>query len=149
MWFLLGFLALVILEIVLLIQLGGAIGIWLTLAWIVLTGALGIILLKGVAMLGSESLSTRVEVFRDVKSHAAHRSLVLIAGLFLFLPGPTTDVIGILLLFPPIRSVVIRLISRWLNLHAKHASTAVVDGEWRDVSAQKSNTKPDSSEKQP
>lgn len=136
MWFLLGFLALVLVEIFLLLQLGGAIGIWLTLAWIILTGALGVILLKGVAMLGSASLSTRMEVFQEPNSPLAHRALVLIAGLFLILPGPLTDTLGILLLFAPIRSVLIRLIGRRFSALAG-AHSIVVDGEWRDVSAQK------------
>lgn len=137
MWFLLGFLVLVLVEIFLLLQLGGAIGIWLTLAWIIATGFLGVILLKGVAMLGSTSLSTSMDVFNDPRNPLAHRGLVLIAGLFLILPGPLTDTVGILLLFPPVRSLAIRLISRrFRESGSQRGSDIVIDATWVDPAAQ-------------
>lgn len=144
MWFLIGFLALVVAEIALLIQLGGAIGLWLTLAWIILTAGLGVILLKGVAMLGSATLGQKMEEFQDPKNPIAHRILVVLAGILLILPGPLTDTVGILLLFPPIRSLFIRLIARRVRvMTGASASVVVVDGEWRDVSAPQGLDKPD------
>lgn len=135
MWFLVGFLVLVLVEIVLLIQLGGAIGVWLALLWIVLTGAFGVILLKGVAMLGQGDMRYSTDAFRDSRNPMAHRGLVLIAGLLLLLPGPLTDTIGILLLFAPVRSAVIRLIARHvLATRAPSDFATIIDGDWQDVS---------------
>ena len=39
-------------------------------------------------------------------------ALILVAGVLLVIPGFVTDVLGLLLLFPPIRSVVRRIVSR-------------------------------------
>lgn len=146
MWILLGFLALVLAEIVLLIKLGAAIGLWLTLGWIIATGFLGVVLLKGIAMLGGASMSTRLDEYSDRNSPFAHRALVLVAGLLLILPGPLTDTFGLLLLFPPFRRSVIDLIVRRAQKRSQAASVhVVVDGEWRDVSAAQTTDKPDSS----
>ncbi len=150
MWFLLGFLVLVLVEIVLLIKMGAAIGLWLTLAWIVGTAGLGVILLKGIAMLGGGGMSYRLDEFRDRNDPMAHRALVLIAGLLLILPGPLTDTIGILLLFAPIRRLVLGLISRrFATLSAASKVTVVVDGEWRDVSSPSVSGDQDSSNQKP
>lgn len=136
MWFLLGFLVLVLVEIVLLIKMGAAIGLWLTLAWIIGTGALGVILLKGIAMLGGGAMSYRLDEFRDRNDPMAHRALVLIAGLLLILPGPFTDTIGLLLLFAPIRRIALGFIARrFASLSVVSKTTIVVDGEWQDVSS--------------
>lgn len=144
MWFLLGFLVLVLVEIVLLIQLGGAIGIWLTLGWIILTGGLGVILLKGIASFGNSSFGYSTDAFQDPGNPMAHRGLVLIAGILLVLPGLVTDTIGLLFLFPPVRSAVIRLIARRvLAARSASVSTVVIDGEWQDVSANSGQTKTD------
>ena len=150
MWFLIGFLALVVVEIALLIQLGGAIGLWLTLAWIIVTAGLGVILLKGVAMLGSATLGQKMEEFQDPRNPVAHRILVVLAGILLILPGPLTDTFGILLLFPPIRSVFIRLIAKRVRIMTQtSAHQVVVDGEWYDVSASKGIDQPDQRGPQP
>jgi UPF0716 protein FxsA len=139
MWFLLGFLVLVLVEIALLIQLGAAIGLWLTLAWIVGTAVLGVILLKGIAMLGGGGMSYRLDEFRDRSDPMAHRALVLIAGLLLILPGPVTDTVGVLLLFAPVRRVALGIIARrFERLSAPLKANIVVDGEWQDISTSRS-----------
>lgn len=144
MWFLIGFLILVVVEIALLIQLGGAIGLWLTLAWVVFTAGFGVILLKGVAMLGSATLGQKMEEFQDPRNPVAHRILVVLAGILLILPGPLTDAVGILLLFSPIRNVFIRLIAKRVRVMTGAGTTqVVVDGEWRDVSASQGRDTPD------
>jgi UPF0716 protein FxsA len=98
------------------------------------TGVFGVILLRGVAMLGTHDLASGVrDKMVDPMSPIAHRVLVGIAGLLLLLPGFFTDTIGILLLFPPIRRLVINFLSRRVKAAAMAGSVTVVDGEWRDV----------------
>lgn len=136
MWFLLGFLSLLLAEIVLLIKLGGAIGIWLTLGWIVFAIFFGIILLKGIAMLGSGAMSYRIDVFNDPQSPLAHRGLVMIAGLLFIIPGPLSDLVAFLLLFPPVRRMIIRFIAARFKFDVRSGSAStIVDAEWTDVSA--------------
>jgi UPF0716 protein FxsA len=133
MWILLAILALPFIEIALFVTLGAKLGLWFTLAWIVLTGVLGVIVLKGVAMLGIDQMAVGIrEELRDPQSPLAHRFLVGIAGLCLLLPGFFTDAVGLLLLFPPIRRVLISFIKSRMSGGAMPRGT-VVDGDWRDV----------------
>lgn len=150
MWFLLGLLSLIVIEIVLLIKLGGAIGIWLTLGWIIFAIWFGIILLRGVAMLGAGAMGYRIDVFNDPQNPLAHRGLVMIAGLLFIVPGLLTDVFGFLLLFPPVRRLLISMIASRFNLQpASEASSTVIDAEWTDVSASAQPRNPDSSDQRP
>jgi UPF0716 protein FxsA len=136
MWIIIGILALPLIEIGLFVTLGAKLGLWLTLAWVLVTGVLGVVLLRGVAMLGTHDLTSGVRSkMVDPLSPIAHRVLVGISGLLLLLPGFFTDGLGILLLFPPIRRLVIGFLSRRMQTAAMAANVTVVDGEWRDVTA--------------
>jgi UPF0716 protein FxsA len=64
MWLMLALLALPLIEIALFVVIGGAIGLWPTLAWVVLSVVLGVVILKLVARLGPISFD------RDVRGAA-------------------------------------------------------------------------------
>jgi UPF0716 protein FxsA len=136
MWVLLVILAVPLIEIALFVVIGGAIGLWPTLAWVVVTAALGVILLKGMAMIGVSSLSRDMGEFSDTRSPMAHRILVLLAAVLLILPGFFTDTIGLLLLIQPFRRLAIWLVGKRLRVASViRTKGAVIDGEWRDASA--------------
>jgi UPF0716 protein FxsA len=134
MWLLLAILAVPLIEIGLFVQIGGTIGLWPTIAWVILSAALGIIVLKGVASLGPVTLSRDIHELQDPLSPLAHRVMVAFGGGLLLLPGFLTDAFGILLLIPPVRQVIIRLISR--RIRAASGATVqaeVIEGEWQEV----------------
>lgn len=133
MWVLLAILAVPLIEIGLFVTVGGAIGLWPTLIWVIVSAALGLLVLKGIATTGSVSLSQDMKEMSDPLSPIAHRVMVALAGALLLLPGFFTDALGLILLVPPVRTVVIRLIGRRLGARAKVTRSAVIDGEWRDV----------------
>jgi UPF0716 protein FxsA len=121
MWIVLGILALPLVEIALFVTLGAWLGLWLTLAWVVLTAVLGVLLLKSRSLAGVSSARQEfVEGFRgrmaeDPLSPVVHQGLIGVAALLLILPGFLTDTIGLLLLVPPVRSLLIRLVARRLR----------------------------------
>ena len=81
MWIVLGLLALPLVEIGLFVTLGAKLGLWLTLGWVVLTGVLGVFLLKSMALAGGETLRRGFqEGLQDPLSPLAHRALVGVAG---------------------------------------------------------------------
>lgn len=113
MWIMLGILALPLVEIGLFVTLGAKLGLWLTLAWVILTGVLGVLLLRGMALGGREGLQRGVrEGLHDPLSPLAHRALIGVAAVLLILPGFFTDALGLLLLLPPVRTGLIRLMAR-------------------------------------
>lgn len=134
MWVLLGILAVPLIEIGLFVTLGGAIGLWPTLAWVLLSAALGLLVLKGIATTGSVSLGRDMKDMGDPLSPIAHRVMVVMAGALLLIPGFFTDALGFVLLIPPLRTLVIRVVGRRLaDRGVVVTQTTVIDGEWQDV----------------
>lgn len=113
MWVVLGVLALPLVEIALFVTLGAALGLWLTLAWVLLTGIAGVLMLKGLALSGGQRLREGLqEGLQDPLSPLAHKALIGLAAVLLVLPGFFTDTLGLILLLPPVRSLVIRQMGR-------------------------------------
>ena len=109
MWIVLGILALPLVEIGLFVTLGAKLGLWLTLAWVVLTGAAGVLLLKGLALAGQRGLRDGLqEGLHDPLSPIAHKALMGVAAVLLILPGFFTDALGLILLLSPVRALIIK-----------------------------------------
>ena len=107
----LAFTLIPILEIYLLIKLGTVIGALNTVIIVILTGILGASLAR------LEGLNTMIRI-RDGLSRGEVPAegmldalLILIAGIVLLTPGFLTDIAGLLLLIPQMRS----LLKRWLR----------------------------------
>ncbi|WP_374642969.1 FxsA family protein [Tabrizicola sp.] len=133
MWVLLAILAVPLIEIGLFVTLGGAIGLWATLAWALVSAALGLVVLKGIATTGSVTLGRDMQELADPLSPIAHRVMVVMAGGLLLLPGFFTDALGILVLIPPLRTLVIRLVGRRLAKRGMVVQSTVIEGEWHEV----------------
>lgn len=113
MWVVLGVLALPLVEIALFVTLGAELGLWLTLAWVLLTGVAGVLLLKGLALSGGQRLREGLqEGLQDPLSPLAHKALIGVAAVLLILPGFFTDTLGLILLLPPVRNLIIRQMGR-------------------------------------
>lgn len=109
MWVVLGVLALPLVEIALFVTLGAVLGLWLTLAWVLLTGVAGVLMLKGLALSGRRGLREGLqEGLQDPLSPLAHKALIGVAAVLLILPGFFTDTLGLILLLPPVRNLIIR-----------------------------------------
>jgi UPF0716 protein FxsA len=141
------FLALVlvpIVEIALFIEVGGWLGLWPTIAIVILTAAIGTVLLRaqGLATLGE--VQRRLGAGEDPSTTLAHGAMILVAGVLLLTPGFFTDGIGFLLLTPPVRAAAIRFArSRITRMHVNvrvrtgrrrgPAGPGTVDGEYEVV----------------
>ena len=111
MWLLVAFIAVPLIEIGLFIQVGGLIGLWPTLAIVLLTAIAGSWLVRMQGALALAELRGSLNELRDPTEPIAHGALILLAGALLLTPGFFTDTMGILLLIPPVRSAVLRAIS--------------------------------------
>jgi len=135
MWLILGFLAVPLVEIALFVVIGGAIGLWPTLAWVVLSAVLGVLILKRLAGMGPIMVGPDIRSLRDPLSPLARRALLIVAAGFLILPGFLTDVLGLLLLVPVVQSFILYLVSRRLRQSgAVYRSSMTIDGDWTEVS---------------
>lgn len=139
MWVFLAILAVPLIEIGLFVTLGGAIGLWPTLAWVILSAGLGLFVLRRVAAEGSLTLRQDMAAMGDPLSPLAQRAIVVIAGILLLLPGFLTDFLGLLLLLKPVRTLLIGLVARRMKIVPMPGAARpgqaddVIEGNWREV----------------
>lgn len=98
------FLAVPLIEIAFFVTIGGAIGLWPTLAGVLLTAIVGSVVLRwqGMAVIGE--IRSSVGGGMLPARALADAMMIGIAGILLLTPGYFTDLIGLLLLVPPVRS---------------------------------------------
>jgi UPF0716 protein FxsA len=133
-----------IVEIALFIEVGGWLGLWPTIAIVILTAAIGTVLLRaqGLATLGE--LRRRMGAGEDPSATLAHGAMILVAGVLLLTPGFFTDGVGFLLLTPPVRAAAIRFArARIMRMHVNvhvgarvrrgPAGPGTMDGEYEVV----------------
>jgi UPF0716 protein FxsA len=128
-------LALPLVEIALFVVVGGAIGLWATLAWVVLTVFLGVFILKRIARRGAVNFERDVKSLADPSSPVAGRALTILAAGLLILPGFFTDAVGLLLLVPPINRLVVSFFAKRLTARTTvHGAGVTIEGNWTSVS---------------
>ncbi len=100
-----------IIELAILIEIGKHIGVFYTLAIVIITGVLGAILAK------EQGLRTLKKIETDINSGIMPSEqifdgvMILCGGILLLTPGLLTDIIGFLTLIPITRN----LIKKWLK----------------------------------
>lgn len=124
---LLAFLAVPLLEIVLFVQIGGALGVLGTLLEIFATGALGVFLMRLEPYRNATEIRAALAQDRSPASPMAHSALRMIAALLLVLPGFFTDALGVLLLVPALRSTALR---RVVMRNRPAARDDIIDGDY-------------------
>ncbi len=132
-----------IIEIYLLIEVGSRIGTINTILVIILTAALGTIMLR------YQGLSTIARVQNSMQSGKLPASglieglMLLVSGALLLTPGFFTDAIGFLCLIPAVRIPVAEYILQKAiqsRMHSKrdHQGDTIIDGEyWEDDDSEK------------
>ncbi|TDE36993.1 FxsA family protein [Antarcticimicrobium sediminis] len=110
MYLFLAFLAVPVIEIALFIQVGGLIGLWPTLAIVVLTAMLGTWLVRTQGRVAMGQLQRAFSELDDPTEPLAHGAMILLAGALLLTPGFFTDAVGFALLMPPVRLAVFRYV---------------------------------------
>jgi UPF0716 protein FxsA len=118
---LLLFIIVPIVELILLIQLGGIIGTWPTIGVIVVTGTLGASLARWQGLSVLRQIQTEVAAHRLPAGSLVDGVIILMAAALLVTPGLLTDIFGFLCLVPGLRRVIKRQLRRRFE-------RAIVDG---------------------
>jgi len=95
-----------ILEIAGFIVVGKAIGVWATLALVILSAFAGLIILRAIGLGMFRKLSASRQSGVAPAEDIVQGVMLGLAGVLLFLPGFITDVIGLLLLLPFVRKAI-------------------------------------------
>lgn len=119
-------LALPFIELAVLIQVSGSIGVWNAVGLLIVVSLVGVWLAKREG-LGVINRIRQAQADGEVPSRElADGALIMLAAILLVIPGFVTDVVGILLLLPPIR-----IAFRTLLLRQMKARAVVVVGTGR------------------
>ena len=120
------FIGVPIAELYLIYQVGDAIGVLPTLALLAVDSVLGSLLLRSQGRAVWRSFNETMAAGRVPHKELQHGVAVIFGGAFLITPGFLTDVIGLLLLLPPTRVLILRLVTRQI---ARRMSARVVAGD--------------------
>lgn len=136
-FFLLIFIAIPLVEIWLLIEVGSQIGAFATVALIVLTAVVGVFLIRLQGLTTLMRAQKRMAAGEMPAQEMAEGMVLALCGICLLIPGFATDALGFLGLVPPVRRY---LIAPWLNRRAHHRgprrpggpdSGRTLEGEYR------------------
>jgi UPF0716 protein FxsA len=146
-----------ILEITVFILVGRYIGLWPTLACILLTALIGTVIIRfqGIGLIAAarKSIAAGEAPVGEVLQGLA----LLTAGALLITPGFITDTLGFLLLIPALRrrlaAGLVAQATRRAELHVRAARTGpgagarakagvVIEGEWQEVEPESSAAPP-------
>jgi UPF0716 protein FxsA len=101
-----------ILEIYVIIQVGQAIGALWTIALLIADSIAGSLLMKSQGRAAWRRFQTALAEGRMPAREVLDGVLVIFGGAFLLTPGFCSDIVGALLLLPPTRAVIRRLVAR-------------------------------------
>jgi UPF0716 protein FxsA len=108
------FIVVPLVELYVIVQVGHAIGIWWTLALLLADSVLGSWLMRAQGRSAWRRFQAAIADGRVPARETLDGVLVIFGGAFLLTPGFVTDVLGALLLAPPTRALVRRVLVRRL-----------------------------------
>jgi UPF0716 protein FxsA len=112
-------------ELYVILKVGDAIGVVPTIALLALDSVLGSMLLRAQGRAVWRRFNEALGAGRMPHREVMDGVLVIFGGAFLITPGFITDIVGLVLLLPPTRSLVRRWLVRRLG---RRVSVGVVDG---------------------
>ena len=126
MYLFLLFLAIPLIEIALFIQVGGAIGLWLTLLSVFITAWVGAALVRKQGLDTLARLNDQRHAITQMPELLTDGAFIIGAGALLLTPGFFTDAVGFVLLWPPARRTIAQKVAQKLKArsHSTMHSTA-------------------------
>ncbi|TYW39307.1 FxsA family protein [Vibrio cholerae] len=118
------FIAVPVIEIALFIQVGGVLGVWPTIALVMLTAIVGASLVRSQGLQTLLTVQQRLAQGQLPAQQILEGVMLAVAGVLLLTPGFFTDILGMLVLLPAPRAYLAKqLMSRVVvgNIHASGA----------------------------
>ncbi len=141
------FLILPLVEIALFIVIGGRIGLWPTLALIVLGGLVGVLILRSHQARAAQVMERGLSGISP-GTFLAQGAFHVLAGLLLILPGFLTDAVGLVLLVPPVQHAILRWLRarvemREVHLRTRREAGEIIEGEYEAHDAPQPGRRPE------
>ena len=160
MWLFFIFISIPLIEIILFIQLGSLIGLWLTLLTVLITAIIGTIIVRAQGLAAISRLQSSFSRLENPSEPLANGAMILISGALLLTPGFLTDAIGFAFLIPAVRLNIYRYMRNKFSVQQFHMGTRsrpsstdqspyrhseahdILNGDYEDVTPKASETKP-------
>lgn len=141
MWLFALFVAVPLIEIALFIQVGGMIGLWPTLAIVVLTALVGTTMVRSQGAQAMVQLQRSFNDLQDPTEPLANGAMILFSGVLLLTPGFFTDALGLALLVPAVRKAIFARLRSQVSVESFHYGPNeprvregdIIDGEYEEV----------------
>lgn len=139
------FLLVPLIEIALFVQIGGAIGLFPTLAIVILTAVVGTLLVRSQGLAVLSQLQSSMSELKDPTEPLVHGAMILFSGALLLTPGFFTDAVGLSFMIPNVRSAVFRFMKDRVAVqtftygetapdpHSQRSDPDIIDGEFEEV----------------
>lgn len=114
-WLLLLFIALPVIDLMLLVKVGAVLKFGPTVALVILTGVVGAALAKRQGLQTMAAIRSELAAGRMPTTELGEGLLILLAGAVLITPGFVTDLFGLALLLPPFRRLFVKLLARYFE----------------------------------
>lgn len=124
-WLLVAFIAIPMIELALLIQIGQHLGTGGTLALVILTGIAGAFLAKLQGLRVINQIRRELGAARLPAARLLDGVMILLAAALLMTPGLLTDAVGFALLIPPVRAALRAGLRRKLEQSIQTGRTTV------------------------
>ncbi len=111
-------------ELWLLVQLSGMFGFWTTIALVIGTGMAGAALARWQGWQALERVRTEMRQGMLPAQAIGDGVLIVAAGLLLITPGVLTDALGLSLLIPPLRKLVLKGLRHCFTTHLRMKTDA-------------------------
>ena len=109
---LIAFIVVPIVELAVIIQVGGYIGVWETIALLILDSVIGAVLVKREGRRAWDAFRRALAETRWPGDEVTQGALILFGGALLLTPGFVTDLVGFLAVIPPTRALASRVLRR-------------------------------------
>jgi UPF0716 protein FxsA len=106
------FIVVPLVELYVIVQVGQAIGAIPTIAILLLDSVLGAMLLRSQGRAAWRRFNEALEAGRTPAREVFNGAMIIFGGALLLTPGFITDIFGLLLLIPPTRAVIRRLLTK-------------------------------------
>ena len=121
-----------LIEIYLFIKIGSQIGAFNTVSLILITAFIGVIYaryegLKSIKSGMSQIIKNEIPIFEIISGAA-----LAFAAFLLILPGFATDILGLLIIFPPTRKLLLKKVSTKYSKYKKKKQN-FINGEFEDI----------------
>jgi UPF0716 protein FxsA len=99
-------------ELAIIIQVGQAIGVWWTIALLIVDSVLGSLLMRSQGRAAWRRFNVALGSARPPAREVADGVLIIFGGALLLTPGFISDIAGVLFLLPPTRALIRRVFLR-------------------------------------